>query len=54
MALRRRWKTPKATSPSSYSRCRTYWPGVDAIIVNPVDTNAVKPIMDQATKRAFR
>ena len=24
--------------------------GVDAIIVNPVDTNAVKPIMDQATK----
>lgn len=23
--------------------------GVDAIIVNPVDTNAVKPIMDQAT-----
>ncbi len=24
--------------------------GVDAIIVNPVDTNAVKPIIDQATK----
>ncbi|GLR10940.1 rhizopine-binding protein [Mixta theicola] len=24
--------------------------GVDAIIVNPVDTNAVKPIMDQASK----
>ncbi|MFS2224980.1 sugar ABC transporter substrate-binding protein [Pantoea sp. B65] len=24
--------------------------GVDAIIVNPVDTNAVKPIMDQAAK----
>ncbi|MFH8134940.1 sugar ABC transporter substrate-binding protein [Pantoea osteomyelitidis] len=24
--------------------------GVDAIIVNPVDTNAVKPIMEQATK----
>lgn len=24
--------------------------GVDAIIVNPVDTNAVKPIMDQATR----
>nr|WP_154324794.1 sugar ABC transporter substrate-binding protein [Pantoea sp. 201603H] len=24
--------------------------GVDAIIVNPVDTNAVKPIVDQATK----
>ncbi len=24
--------------------------GVDAIIVNPVDTNAVKPIMDQAEK----
>ncbi|ERH61744.1 MocB [Pantoea dispersa EGD-AAK13] len=24
--------------------------GVDAIIVNPVDTNAVKPIMDAATK----
>ncbi|MBE5252488.1 sugar ABC transporter substrate-binding protein [Mixta mediterraneensis] len=24
--------------------------GVDAIIVNPVDTNAVKPIMDQAKK----
>lgn len=24
--------------------------GMDAIIVNPVDTNAVKPIMDQATK----
>ncbi len=23
---------------------------MDAIIVNPVDTNAVKPIMDQATK----
>jgi inositol transport system substrate-binding protein len=28
--------------------------GVDAIIVNPVDTNAVKPIMDQATKAGFR
>lgn len=41
---------PKATSPSSYSRCRTLLAGVDAIIVNPVDTNAVKPIMDQATK----
>ncbi|KAA5965826.1 sugar ABC transporter substrate-binding protein [Pantoea sp. M_6] len=24
--------------------------GVDALIVNPVDTNAVKPIMDQASK----
>ena len=37
-------------SPSSCSRCRTLSAGVDAIIVNPVDTNAVKPIMDQATK----
>nr|VXZ87675.1 ABC transporter periplasmic-binding protein ytfQ precursor [Klebsiella pneumoniae] len=40
----------KGMSPSSCSRCRTLSAGVDAIIVNPVDTNAVKPIMDQATK----
>ena len=41
-------------SPSSCSRCRTLSAGVDAIIVNPVDTNAVKPIMDQATKPGSR
>lgn len=50
MALNRRSKTRKGMSPSSCSRCRTLSAGVDAIIVNPVDTNAVKPIMDQATK----
>lgn len=50
MALNRRSKTRKGMSPSSCSRCRTLSARVDAIIVNPVDTNAVKPIMDQATK----
>ncbi len=51
MALNRRSRTRKGMSPSSCSRCRTFiGQGVDAIIVNPVDTNAVKPIMDQATK----
>lgn len=50
MALNRRSRTRKGMSPSSCSRYRTLSAGVDAIIVNPVDTNAVKPIMDQATK----
>lgn len=50
MALNRRSRTRKGMSPSSCSRYRTLSARVDAIIVNPVDTNAVKPIMDQATK----
>ncbi len=41
-------------SPAAAAGAKLYRPGVDAIIVNPVDTNAVKPIMDQATKAGIR
>ena len=50
MALNRRSKTRKGCLPAAAAGAELYRPGVDAIIVNPVDTNAVKPIMDQATK----
>lgn len=50
MALNRRSRTRKGMSPAAAAGTELYRPGVDAIIVNPVDTNAVKPIMDQATK----
>ncbi len=49
MALNRRSRTRKGMS-QQLQQVQNFIGGVDAIIVNPVDTNAVKPIMDQATK----